>query len=73
MRLLQDAFDSCEKIVRTPLPLSYSRHTLRFLVSWLTFLPFCAWKELGWATVPVDVILVSTPHTLHMLQFEPCI
>ena len=57
VRKLQDAFEVCEKIVRTPLPLSYSRHTSRFLVSWLTFLPFCAWRELGWATVPVDVIL----------------
>jgi hypothetical protein len=28
-------------------------------VSWLTFLPFCAYRELGWVTVPVDVILVS--------------
>jgi len=54
VRRLQDAFEACEKIVRTPLPLSYSRHTSRFLVTWLTFLPFCAWSELGWATVPVD-------------------
>lgn len=107
MRRLQEAYDGLDKIVRTPLPLSYSRHTLRrgamcphalaspaarpalsvlptrtcraptapapplrhanthpgptpprrFLVVWLTFLPFVAWKELGWATVPVDVIL----------------
>jgi putative membrane protein len=57
VRRMQDAFENCEKIVRTPLPLSYSRHTSRFLVAWLTFLPFCAWKELGWGTVPVDVIL----------------
>ncbi|GBF88612.1 hypothetical protein Rsub_01327 [Raphidocelis subcapitata] len=57
VRIMQDAFEVCEKIVRTPLPLSYSRHTSRFLVAWLTFLPFCAWSELGWATVPVDVIL----------------
>ena len=26
---------------------------------WLTFLPFVSWRELGWATVPVDVILVG--------------
>lgn len=57
VRRLQDAFECCEKLVRTPLPLSYSRHTSRFLVTWLTFLPFCAWRELGWATVPVDMIL----------------
>ena len=61
MRQLQNAFQCCEKILRTPLPLSYSRHSSRFLVTWLTFLPFCAWKELGWATVPVDCILVGGP------------
>lgn len=59
MRRLQDALDRCEKILRTPLPLSYTRHTSRFLVMWLTCLPFVAWTELGWATVPVDVILVG--------------
>jgi putative membrane protein len=57
VRRLQEAFDTCMKIVRTPLPLSYSRHTSRFLVTWLTFLPFCAYRELGWLMVPIDATL----------------
>jgi hypothetical protein len=44
----QGAFQSCEKLLRTPLPLSYSRHTSRFLVTWLTALPFCSWQVVGW-------------------------
>lgn len=57
VKALQVALLACEKLIRTPLPLSYSRHTARFLITWLTFLPFCSWKVLGWATVPVDVIM----------------
>jgi len=29
----------------------------RFVITWLTFLPFCSWRVLGWATVPVDLLL----------------
>lgn len=57
IRGLQASFDCCEKVIRTPLPLSYSRHTSRFLVTWLTFLPFCTWQELGWATIPVTLMM----------------
>ena len=31
---------SCEKILRTPVPWTYSRHTSRFLTIWLGTLPF---------------------------------
>eukprot|EP00798_Chlamydomonas_sp_ICE-L_P001482 gene1482-32867_t len=57
IRNLQAAFQTCEKIVQTPCPLSYTRHTVRFLVLWLTALPFSCWHELGWATVPVATLL----------------
>lgn len=29
------------------------RHTSRFLVCWLTCLPFCVAEAMGWTTVPV--------------------
>lgn len=44
---------SCEKIVRTPVPWSYSRHTSRFLTAWSGTLPFALVQPLGWFTVPV--------------------
>ena len=59
IRQLQQSMDTCEKLLRTPLPLSYTRHTSRFLIMWLTWLPFVAWDELRWATVAVDVIMVG--------------
>lgn len=31
------------------------RHTSRFLVCWLTCLPFCVADSMGWMTVPIAV------------------
>jgi len=44
---------SCRKLARTPVPLSYSRHTSRFLTIWCGTLPFALVKQLGWLTLPV--------------------
>jgi hypothetical protein len=33
------------------------RHTGRFLVLWLTCLPFVIWQELGWFSVPISMIV----------------
>jgi predicted membrane chloride channel (bestrophin family) len=53
--LLQDVMGGCERIFRTPIPLSYTRHTSRFLVCWLTLLPFCVADAFGWLTVPISI------------------
>jgi predicted membrane chloride channel (bestrophin family) len=37
---LMDSMSSCEKILRTPVPWTYSRHTSRFLTLWMGTLPF---------------------------------
>jgi predicted membrane chloride channel (bestrophin family) len=34
------SMSSCEKILRTPVPWTYSRHTSRFLTLWMGTLPF---------------------------------
>lgn len=46
-----DCIGGCERILRTPIPLSYTRHTSRFLILWLTFVPFTLWDTCGWATI----------------------
>jgi hypothetical protein len=33
------------------------RHTTRFLVVWLTAMPYCIWGQLHWFTVPVSVVV----------------
>ncbi|GAX86200.1 hypothetical protein CEUSTIGMA_g13614.t1, partial [Chlamydomonas eustigma] len=50
---LVQAVSSCERIINTPIPLSYTRHTSRFLMVWLTCLPFSLWQYCGWAMVPI--------------------
>lgn len=37
---LLDTASACEKILRTPVPWTYSRHTSRFLTLWMSSLPF---------------------------------
>eukprot|EP00884_Botryococcus_braunii_P014320 jgi/Botrbrau1/2288/Bobra.101_2s0111.1 len=46
-----DSVGACERILKTPIPLSYTRHTSRFLIMWLTFLPFALYSTCGWATI----------------------
>lgn len=53
---LVDCHTGCEKIVRTPVPLSYSRHTSRFLTVFCGSLPFALVATLGWLTLPVVFI-----------------
>ncbi|EFN57136.1 hypothetical protein CHLNCDRAFT_34835 [Chlorella variabilis] len=49
----QDVTGGCERILRTPIPLSYTRHTSRFMMIWLTVMPFTLWDAAGWAMVPL--------------------
>ena len=49
----EDAVGSCERILRTPIPLSYTRHTSRFMVIWLSALPLGLYGTCGWATIPL--------------------
>ena len=56
-RLVDAVGDVC-RIMRTPLPLSYSRHTSRFLSIWSFTLPFVLVDAIGWmATVPTYTII----------------
>jgi ion channel-forming bestrophin family protein len=41
----------CEKIVRTPIPRTYSTHTTRFTMVYICGLPLALWSSLGWATL----------------------
>jgi len=50
-----DYYGMCERIYKTPIPLSYTRLTGRFLTVWLLFLPFALYKEISphWLLVPL--------------------
>ena len=49
---LVDALGACESLLTTPVPLSYSRHTSRFLTIWCATLPIVLVDQLGYITIP---------------------
>ena len=48
---LHDVLGACERILRTPIPVAYTRHTSRSVILWMTALPLALWPQCGWATV----------------------
>jgi putative membrane protein len=49
----EDVLGGCERLLRAPIPVSYTRHTARFLFTWLTLLPFALYASCGVWTLPV--------------------
>jgi predicted membrane chloride channel (bestrophin family) len=67
----EDILGGCERLLRTPIPVSYTRHTSRFLIIWLTVLPYALWAKLAWATIPavglISLLLLGmTSSACHM-------
>jgi predicted membrane chloride channel (bestrophin family) len=54
---LSSVLAESEKILYTPIPISYTRHTSRTLTLWLLTLPFSTWNVLGAATIPAIFML----------------
>eukprot|EP00903_Cladosiphon_okamuranus_P011340 g10689.t1 len=50
---LSATIGGCERLVQTPVPLHYVRHTSRFLTIWCVLLPLVIVGEMGMATAPV--------------------
>lgn len=43
--------DASDRLMNTPVPVSYTRHATRCLMMWLCLLPFALWPICGWGTV----------------------
>eukprot|EP00798_Chlamydomonas_sp_ICE-L_P018760 gene18760-25292_t len=54
-----DILGGCERLLRAPIPVSYTRHTARFLFAWLTILPFGLVCALNFWTVPVMICIAA--------------
>jgi predicted membrane chloride channel (bestrophin family) len=59
---LVDLTGACERVFKSPVPLVYTRHTSRFLATFLLFLPFGIWPAMGdswnhWATIPATTMI----------------
>ena len=47
LTIFEDTLGSSERLLTSPVPLIYNRHTSRFLLVWLLLLPFALWEEFG--------------------------
>ena len=58
LHVLGNAATACERIVKQPVPLAYTRHTSRFLSLYLFSLPLALISSLGWYSV-ITMLFVS--------------
>ncbi|MEW5308962.1 MAG: hypothetical protein WDW38_000880 [Sanguina aurantia] len=61
----------CERLISTPIPLSYTRHTSRSLILWLATLPMALHATMGWAFLGVDEIGVEIEEPFAILPLLP--
>lgn len=75
---MEDVVGGCERLLRTPLPLSYTRHTTRFLVS-QTLFPACLLRILSrklfgnarWRQLTGSFLLDATENLAHAAPVWP--
>eukprot|EP00897_Mesotaenium_endlicherianum_P005165 jgi/Mesen1/4677/ME000241S03715 len=59
LTVFADVLGGCERIYKTPIPLSYTRLTSRFLIVWHIFLPLGLWNQCHLLTVPVSFLCAA--------------
>lgn len=59
LTFFHDVLGGCERLLRAPVPVSYTRHTARFLVIWLIVLPFASVNSLGLWTTPTMMVVTA--------------
>ncbi|CAL8460788.1 g319 [Coccomyxa elongata] len=48
---------ACERLFGQPIPIAYTRHTSRFLMTWASFLPFALYNRYQWFTPAVAAVI----------------
>lgn len=48
---------ACERIFKTAIPSAYTRHTSRFLMTYLTIMPLLLWHALRWGSLPMCMLV----------------
>lgn len=80
LTIFEDNLGSSERLLTSPIPLFYSRHTARFLISFLLLLPFAlydpfafSWNHVALipATAVISVFLFGIDELATQLE-EPC-
>eukprot|EP00193_Tetraselmis_chui_P011726 CAMPEP_0177786868 /NCGR_PEP_ID=MMETSP0491_2-20121128/21164_1 /TAXON_ID=63592 /ORGANISM="Tetraselmis chuii, Strain PLY429" /LENGTH=297 /DNA_ID=CAMNT_0019308131 /DNA_START=191 /DNA_END=1084 /DNA_ORIENTATION=+ len=57
MTVFEDCVGACERIFKSPIPQSYTRHTSRFMIVWHALLPIALAPTMGWVAVPVSAMV----------------
>eukprot|EP00898_Chlorokybus_atmophyticus_P006815 jgi/Chlat1/7134/Chrsp57S06813 len=76
-----DVMGACERILRCPIPVSYTRHTSRFLLVYCALLPLVFYHDFGPAVIPaiflltyalfgIEEIGVTIEEPFHLLPLE---
>ncbi|PRQ58058.1 putative bestrophin/UPF0187 [Rosa chinensis] len=60
MSCFHEGIGICENLIGTPIPLSYTRLTSRFLVLWHLTLPIILWDDCHWIVVPATFISAAS-------------
>lgn len=68
--IFEDNLGSSERLLTSPVPLFYSRHTARFLSFWLLLLPFALYEPLGNSWNHVDMVPVTSALSLFLFGIE---
>ncbi|GFH56226.1 hypothetical protein CTEN210_12702 [Chaetoceros tenuissimus] len=68
--IFEDNLGSSERLLTSPIPVFYSRHTARFLSIWLLMLPFALWGPLGNSWNHINLIPVMTILSLFLFGIE---
>ena len=68
--IFEDNLGSSERLLTSPIPLFYSRHTARFLSFWLLLLPFALWEPLGNSWNHIDMIPITSVLSLFLFGIE---
>ena len=53
----EDILGGCERVLRTPIPVSYGRQATRFAVIWFAFFPILLQPTLGDSVVPATALI----------------
>ncbi|BAY74040.1 hypothetical protein NIES25_04500 [Nostoc linckia NIES-25] len=67
---LVDNLGSCERILKTPMPLAYAIHLKQLLVLYCFLLPFQIVKELGWWTGLITALVGFTVFGIEAIGLE---
>lgn len=68
--IFEDNLGSSERLLTSPVPLFYSRHTARFLSLWILLLPFAVWDLLGESWNHIYLIPVMATISLFLFGIE---